>query len=78
MTADTFLGTGVRSITVPLRPRGPGWREIAGAQQFTRSGAATDRVGTLEDRHVESGLRESDRRCQPVRAGADNDRSAHR
>lgn len=34
MSADTYAG-GVRSVTSVLRPHGPGWREIPGAQQFT-------------------------------------------
>ena len=40
-------------------------------------GAATNRLGTLEDRHVESCLCESDRRRESVRTCADDDRGRH-
>ena len=46
----------------------------AGERQFRRSGSTSDGLGRLEDQDRASGLRERDRRSQPVRAGADDDR----
>jgi hypothetical protein len=45
----------------------------AGERQLGRARAAADAVLRLEDEDRASGLRESDRGGEPVRAGADDD-----